>query len=106
MKESSYSEFLKKYRDEAMANKSLSDDEMANAKGGVGGANEATCPKCGRPMSRPTDPNGPQSDVWTCDACGTYQLFSDADTIEIIRYMEANGIGGIEYPIWWNQINH
>ena len=108
MKENKYTEMLKKYKEEAK-NAELSDQAMVNAVGGVGGANEATCPVCGKPMSRPQDhdPSGPHSDVWTCGSCGTNQLFTDAETIEIIRYMEQAGLQSqIEYPIWWSQIKH
>ena len=108
MKENRYSEMIRKYKEEAK-NIEISDQDMENATGGVGGANEATCPECGRPMSRPQDhdPNGPHSDVWTCDACGSYQFFSDAETIEMIRAMEKAGMQGqISYPVWWSQVNH
>ncbi len=107
MNENRFNEMMKNYR-EAAKNTELSDLDMESARGGVGGANEATCPKCGRPMSRPQDhdPSGPHSDVWTCDACGTNQLFTDAETIEVIRYMEKAGLQSqIEYPIWWSQIH-
>ena len=39
-------------------NMALNDEEMANAAGGIGGANEATCPKCGKPMKWKDNPYG------------------------------------------------
>ncbi len=98
-----YMEMIKKYREEAK-NIELSDQDMGKAIGGVGGANEATCPVCGKPMKAGVIPgigNG-----WTCEACGISTDASDAETIQIIKYMEQMGIPDIGYPIWWNQVNH
>ncbi len=109
MTDNKYTLFLKEYKEKLNINTEISDADMENATGGVGGANEATCPKCGKPMSRPQDkdPNGPHSDVWTCDACGTDQLFTDAEYIEILKAAEAAGqTQGLVYPVWWNQVNH
>ena len=102
MTENKYTEFIRKYRN--TANAALSDADMAKAVGGVGGADEATCPKCGQPMLRFAEPGGPQSDVWHCDACDTYQLATDAEYIQMVRDLEHAGITDIVYPVWWNNV--
>ena len=105
MSDNKYTAFLEKYRDKMTANKPLSDLEMKDAKGGVGGANEATCPQCGKPMTTNSNPYG--DDSWYCSACQISQICSDAETIEIIRAMEQAGYSSeIVYPVWWKQINH
>ena len=45
-----FNEAVKKYREEARRLRALSDSEVEKVAGGVGGADEATCPKCGKPM--------------------------------------------------------
>ena len=99
-------EMIKKYRKEYNEHKNaeLSDTDMSKAIGGVGGKNEATCPYCGKPMVA-----GNYADFgngWNCADCGLTTDASDAELIEIIRYMEQAGITDIAYPIWWNKINH
>lgn len=101
-----FNEEAKKFR--ARSNAALSDEEMANAKGGVGGSNEATCMRCGRPMVRQNSEFG--DSMWYCSSCGEYQMLSDAETIEMIRAIEAECgssyvkeyLGG--YPVWWSKI--
>ena len=80
----------------------LSDDTLDKITGGVGGANEATCPYCGKPMKAGTYPDVCKG--WKCFDCGLATYASDKDCIEIIRYMEQLGISGIEYPVWWGKI--
>jgi len=110
MEQNIYTEFISRFKDSAkVKNTALSDDEMTKAQGGLGGANEATCPKCGKPMSRPqdVDPNGPHSDVWHCDACNVDQICSDAEYIEILKAAEAAGqTQGLVYPVWWDKVKH
>ena len=96
-----YMEMIKKYRGEAK-NIELSDQDMGKAIGGVGGANEATCPYCGKAMVPGNYPG--VGKAWKCAACGLATDASDAETIQIIRYMEKMGIPDIGYPIWWNKI--
>ncbi len=106
MKQNQYSEMLNRYRAEALEarkNTALADEELKQASGGVGGANEATCHICGKPMTVFHNPYG--DDAWTCETCGVTQICSDAETIEIIRYMEQLHIEGLQYPVWWNQVN-
>lgn len=94
-----------RYRAEALAARrpgALSDRELEKVAGGVGGADEATCPKCGKPMRMTGKDFG--DGFWSCGECGATQLLSDAETIEIIRYMEMIGYPEIEYPIWWSQV--
>ncbi len=101
-----YEDLLKKFQDDIInkrKNTELSDEEMANATGGVGGANESTCPKCSTAMSRLGAEYG--SCLWTCPKCGEESLTTDAETIEIIKAMEQAGYGSqIKYPKWWEQI--
>lgn len=98
-----YNENLKNYRDKAK-NIELSDDDMSSAQGGVGGANEATCPNCGKPMAAGNYPGIGKG--WKCASCGLATDCSDAEYIQIIRYMEQAGIpaADIGYPIWWKLI--
>ena len=100
MKDNKYTEIIGKYRAEAK-NTELPDSDMTNAKGGVGGANEATCPYCGKSMKAGTYDIGKG---WKCNDCGLTTDCSDAEYIQIIRYMEQAGISDISYPIWWNKI--
>ena len=53
-------------------------------------------------MSRISNPYG--DDYWTCPNCSMDQYFSDAETVEINRAMEAMNYPGIQYPIWWSVI--
>ncbi|MCR4656707.1 MAG: hypothetical protein K5770_10825 [Lachnospiraceae bacterium] len=103
MKESEFNEIKRKFREQAK-NAELADADMAKAIGGVGGPDEATCPVCGKPMKGGVIPgigNG-----WTCEACGISTDMSDAETIQLIRYMEQTGVQDIGYPVWWPQVNH
>ena len=100
-----YTEYLSKHRESAKAkNAALSDDEMSKAQGGVGGANEATCPYCGKAMKPGNYPDVGKG--WRCDDCKLTTDCSDAEYIQIIRYMEQSGITDISYPVWWNQVQH
>ncbi len=101
MNDNKYTEMISKYR-EAAKNVELSDADMNKATGGVGGANEATCPYCGKPMTPGNYPGIGKG--WKCGPCGLTTDCSDAETIQIIRYMEQAGISDIGYPIWWNKI--
>jgi ribosomal protein S27AE len=72
---------------------------MDSVTGGVGGANEATCPNCGKSM--PAQGDG----TWFCSACNVTQFLSDAEYIEILKAAEAAGqTAGLVYPVWWNKI--
>lgn len=100
-----HEEALARYKEEVLKARRaapLSDEQVESVAGGVGGDNEATCPVCGTPMQLSGQTYG--SGVWVCGKCGAGQLFTDAETIEMIRYMEAIGYPGIEYPVWWNQV--
>ena len=100
-----FNEAVRKYRAEAAAAgkmRALSDSEVGRVAGGVGGADEATCPKCGKPMEKIAFGGG--DPMWKCDKCGVNQLLPDAEFIEMVKYMEQIGYSGIEYPIWWNQV--
>ena len=100
-----FNEAVRKYRAEAAAAgkmRALSDSEVEKVAGGVGGADEATCPKCGKPMKKIAFGGG--DPMWECGACGVNQLLPDAEFIEMVKYMEQIGYPGIEYPIWWNQV--
>ncbi len=101
MNDNKYTEMIAKYRT-AAKNVEVSDADMNKATGGVGGANEATCPYCGKPMKAGNYPGFGQG--WQCAACGLTTDCSDAETIQIIRYMEQAGISDIVYHIWWNKI--
>ena len=104
--ESKYKNLISTYGDkakEAMKAGKLSDADLENVIGGVGGANEATCEICGKPMKVGTYPGIGKG--WQCAACGITTDASDADVITIIRYMEQSGMP-VNYPVWWNQINH
>lgn len=106
MAEKNYAELINKYKKVALENAKnipLSDAEMEKVTGGVGGANEATCFYCGKPMVWDA-----AISMWTCDDpshCKYSTDASDADTIYIIKYMEQNGIE-CGYPVWWNQVPH
>jgi hypothetical protein len=105
MNSNAYSDLVRKYREtvpEAERTRLLSDADMEAVSGGVGGANEATCPICGKPMKATGQEFG--DGFWICETCGVNQLVSDAEFIEIVKYMEQLGYPGIEYPVWWNQI--
>jgi len=109
MEENKYTQFISKYRNEAeklkrAANAALSDEEMANAVGGLGGDNEATCPVCGKPMTVVNNPYG--DNYWTCSKCNVNQICSDAEYIEMIKLLEqAGATEGIVYPVWWKELN-
>lgn len=104
MEQNIYTEFLSRYKDNVKAqNTALSDDEMTKAQGGLGGANEATCPKCGKPMKAENNPYG--DGWWHCDACDVDQICSDAEYIEILKAAEAAGqTQGLVYPVWWDKV--
>ncbi|MCR5357458.1 MAG: hypothetical protein K6E63_08660 [Lachnospiraceae bacterium] len=73
----------------------LSDSELDKVAGGVGGANEATCPKCGKSMTAKSD------GTWECSSCNITQILSDAEYIEVLRAAEAAGqTAGLVYPVW------
>ncbi len=101
MKNNPYSDMIKKYREAAGAEKTaLSDRDLEKVAGGVGGANEATCPICGKPMRVDKSFGDP---IWYCDKCDVNQIVSDAEFIEIVRYMEQLGYP-VDYPVWWKLI--
>lgn len=108
MEENKYTQFISKSRNEAnklgkKMNTELSDMDMATAVGGVGGANEATCPVCGKAMKTVSNPYG--DSFWRCDKCKIDQICSDAEYIEMIKLCEQLGqTQGIVYPVWWNSI--
>lgn len=104
MNKNAYSELVKKYREvasDADRRRILSDRELETVAGGVGGSNEATCPVCGKPMVMTGQEFG--DGFWYCGDCGVNQIVTDAEFIEIVRYMEQLGYP-VEYPVWWNQI--
>ena len=109
MEDNKFTEFIKKHRGEVekikAKNTAISDEEMAKVTGGVGGANEATCPQCGTTMNV-VNANGEYGDrTWVCPSCNTYQCMSDAEYIELLKLLEAAGsTQGMVYPVWWNQI--
>ena len=104
MSNNPYSELVKKYREE-MSNPekaaALSDRELEKVAGGVGGADEATCPKCGKPMTVNHNPYG--DDTWYCKDCDLTQLLSDAEFIEMVDVMKMLGYP-VELPVWWEKI--
>jgi ribosomal protein L37AE/L43A len=86
-------------------NMEINDEDMKKAAGGLGGTNEATCPKCGKPMKWQDNPYG--DGIWHCDACNENQMLSDAETIEMIKAAEASGqTQGLVYPVWWDKVKH
>ena len=97
-----YSEFLKTGMEKFGGKIPLSDAELEGVSGGVGGANEATCPQCGKPMSSSGGQFG--DPTWYCAGCNIHQAFSDADTIQMIQAMEAANYPNIIYPVWWKQL--
>ena len=100
-----FSEAVKRCRAEAAEARkphALSDLDMVKVAGGVGGENEATCPKCGKPMRATGQEFG--DGFWVCDRCKVNQICSDAEFIEIVRYMESINYPGIEYPVWWDMV--
>ena len=109
MADNKYQAFIDEHRGELeklrkAKNAALSDDEMASATGGVGGAHEATCPQCGQPMEYVDHEFG--DNFWTCSSCNMIQYFSDAEYIEVVREIEkAGGSNQIVYPVWWSQVN-
>lgn len=107
MEENKYTQFISKFRNEAekirSANTAISDDDMGQAVGGLGGKNEATCPVCGKPMTPVDNPYG--DNYWTCSKCKVDQICSDAEYIEMLRLLEqAGATEGLVYPVWWNKI--
>ena len=106
MSSNSYTDVLKLYREKMNEQgiTRLSDADIEQVSGGVGGLDEATCPCCAGnvAMNKVDNPYGDA--FWTCPTCGTNQYFSDAETIEIIRAMEAMNYPGIQYPVWWPMI--
>lgn len=103
MEQNIYTEFLNSCRNNAkISNTALGDDEMKKAQGGFGGANETTCPKCGKPMKKVNNPYG--DDSWHCDDCDIDQICTDAEYIEILKAAEAAGqTQGLVYPVWWKK---
>lgn len=104
--ESKYKDLINTYKDkakEAIKTGRLSDEDLERVNGGVGGANEATCENCGKPMIPGTYPTVGKG--WQCPTCGIATNASDADIIAIIKYMEQAGMQ-VNYPVWWKQINH
>ncbi|MCR4590807.1 MAG: hypothetical protein K5668_08305 [Lachnospiraceae bacterium] len=105
MKDNEYTLFIKKFKEGHDINTALSDEDMERATGGVGGANEATCPQCGKPMKVVNNSYG--DNYWTCESCAIDQFFSDAEYIEVLKAAEAAGqTQGLVYPVWWKQVNH
>ena len=100
---------IKKYGEEGKAAlkklSALSDADMSNVVGGVGGANEATCPQCGKSMQGGYN-DGFIVNGWKCSKCGIATDMSDAETIQLIKIMEQSGIQNIGYPVWWKQVAH
>ena len=82
----------------------LNDDDPDKVSGGVGGANEATCPECGKAMKATGSEYG--DSMWYCSKCKIHQICSDAVNIQMIKAMEAANQSGIVYPVWWNQVKH
>ena len=106
MQENVYTNFFNEHKDlvEKVKNKAIDDSDMAKVSGGVGGANEATCPKCGQPMEVVNNPYG--DNYWHCVACDIDQWLPDADYIEIIKASEAAGqTQGLVYPVWWDKVS-
>ncbi len=99
MKDNAYTELVRRYREEKGA-AALSDADMEKVSGGVGGADEATCPSCGKPMKVN---NSFGDSIWYCEKCDMYQLVSDAEFIEMVKFMEQLGYP-VEYPVWWKQL--
>ena len=110
MEDNKFTQFIARSRNEAekngrRINTALSDEDMAKAIGGVGGANEATCPICGKPMKVVDNPYG--DNFWTCEKCKVDQICSDAEYIEILKYLEATGqTQGVVYPVWWDKVKN
>lgn len=78
--------------------KALSDEELGAVNGGVGGANEATCPICGKAMP----PNG--DGTWSCAHCNVLQFLSDAEYIQVYKLAKADGkTEGLIKPVWGAQ---
>ena len=105
MEKRNYSDLLKQYKEKiAEGITPLSDEAVEKVSGGIGGADEATCPCCSGniAMNKISNPYG--DPWWTCPQCGMDQYFSDAETIEIIRAMEQMNYPGIQYPSWWSSI--
>ncbi len=86
-----------------MNSKKIDDMDLKAVTGGLGGENEATCPKCGKPMNKISNPYG--ADSWKCDGCNVTQMLSDADYILMLKAAEAAGqTQGLVYPIWWDKV--
>lgn len=99
MKDNVYTELVKKFREERGAT-ALSDADMEKVSGGVGGANEATCPSCGKTMRANS---GFGDTIWYCEKCDMYQIVSDAEFIEMVKIMEQLGYP-VQYPVWWDKV--
>lgn len=81
----------------------LSDSMLEKVVGGLGGPDEATCPKCGEPMRKVSNPYG--TDSWKCDKCKETQFLSDQDYIQMLKAAEATGqTQGLVYPVWWDKV--
>lgn len=81
----------------------LSDSLLEKVNGGLGGADEATCPKCGDPMRKVNSSFGSPS--WVCDKCKETQFMSDLEYIQVLKAAEAAGqTQGLVYPIWWDKV--
>ena len=92
--------FFKDYDSEIKKVKarSLSDSELGAVSGGVGGANEATCPVCGDAMP----PNG--DGTWSCASCNVLQFLSDAEYIQVYKLAKEEGkTEGLVKPVWGAQ---
>ena len=83
----------------------LKDEMLKKVTGGVGGANEATCPVCGTPMKLKANPYG--TDSWECETCHETQFLSDAEYIQMLNAAKATGqTQGLVEPVWLDQVNH
>ena len=80
----------------------LSDEELANVAGGVGGAGEGTCWYCGKPAES-------NDSMWFCKDCHKGTSLDDAQTIALYKMVEeqygkeyilSNG----SYPVWWDLV--
>ena len=90
---------------ENLKNTGIADSELEKVVGGVGGINEATCPVCGKPMKKSSNPYG--TDGWVCPDpnCNQTQFLSDAEYIQFLKAAEAAGqTQGLVYPVWWDQV--
>ena len=101
-------EFLERFGEEGKAAlkelSALSDDALAEVVGGVGGAGEGTCWKCGAPAEW-------DGSVWFCKNCHQGVSLDDAEAIALIKKLEASvGKEHLEktngYPVWWKKVVH